>query len=107
MSRKDRIYDALYLELLPEHCLIEDESHLHHVPENAQSHFKITIVSAQFNQLTRIARHRLVQKLLENEFKVGLHALSLHLFTQQEWEVKGGDIPSSPPCRGGKHKEFG
>jgi BolA protein len=43
-------------------------------------------VSSEFNGKTQIARHRLVNSLLKDEFDAGLHALSLRLKTPEEWE---------------------
>jgi BolA protein len=49
------------------------------------------MVSAAFTGKTPIARHRLVNALLKDEFDHhGLHALSLRLKTPQEWEREGG-----------------
>lgn len=49
--------------------------------------FAVAIVSDAFAGKTQIARHRLVNSLLKDEFDtMGLHALSLRLKTPQEWE---------------------
>jgi stress-induced morphogen len=49
--------------------------------------FTLTVVSPQFNDLTRIKRHRMINTLLKEEFDdKGLHALSLQLKTPAEWE---------------------
>lgn len=105
MSRTQRIHDALFNALIPEVLTIEDETHQHHVAPDAESHFKIILVSTQFIGQARLARHRLVNSLLANEFQLGLHALSLHLFTPAEWERHSGNTSSSPLCRGGKWLE--
>lgn len=101
MSRKERIDQCLRHELKPEVLDIQDESHRHHVPEGAESHYKITLVSDAFSQQARIARHRRVNQLLAGEFERGLHALSLFLYTPQEWQSMSAEVPDSPPCRGG------
>ncbi len=102
MSRKQRIHHALTLELNPDTLIIDDESHRHHVPAGAESHFKVVAVSKGFESLSRVARHRMVNSFLSNEFTIGLHALSLHLYTPTEWLQKSADIPASPACRDGK-----
>ena len=102
MSRKQRIENAITDQLKPEKLLIEDESHRHHVPEGAESHFKITAVATDFEQLNRIARHRFINNLLADEFNTGLHALSLHLYTPDEWLQMSTKVPPSPACRDGK-----
>lgn len=105
MSRKQRIYDALSVELKPDSLIIEDESHRHHVPNDAQSHFKVIAVATMFENLGRVARHRLINTLLVTEFQEGLHALSLHLYTPNEWALKTTEVPVSPDCRHGKHRD--
>lgn len=105
MSRKNRIEALIEQELIPVYLSVEDESANHHVPENAQTHFKVTVVSSQFTDLSRIARHRLLNQLLKNEFELGLHALSMHLFAPEEWENRGKSVLNSPACKGGFNKE--
>ena len=58
MLRKDRIEQILNQELQPTYLSVEDESANHHVPEGAETHFKVIAVSPRFSDLTRIARHR-------------------------------------------------
>lgn len=53
----------------------------------APADFAVAIVSSAFAGKTQIARHRLVNSLLKDEFdNMGLHALSLRLKTPEEWE---------------------
>lgn len=104
MLRKNRIKDLLNRELSPVYLNVEDESSNHHVPENAQTHFKVTAVSEQFTGLTPIARHRLLNHLLSEEFTLGLHALSMHLFTPEEWKNSNKTLLKSPSCRDGFKK---
>ncbi|AWN74627.1 BolA family protein [Legionella anisa] len=105
MSRKTRIEELINQELDPAFLNVEDESSNHHVPEGAQTHFKITLVSSRFIGLSRIARHRLLNQLLKEEFELGLHALSMHLFTPDEWENRSKAVLQSPVCKGGFNKE--
>ncbi|MES9843848.1 MAG: BolA/IbaG family iron-sulfur metabolism protein [Candidatus Sedimenticola sp. PURPLELP] len=97
---EQKIQDALK----PMHLEVIDESHMHNVPEDAQSHFKVIVVSDQFEGKNLLARHRLVNGLIKQEFDQGLHALALHTMTPQEWFDKGGVAPSSPECLGGGAK---
>ncbi|QRN03244.1 BolA/IbaG family iron-sulfur metabolism protein [Legionella sp. MW5194] len=101
MSRKQRIEDLLMSQLAPVHLSVENESHRHHVPEGAETHFKVIAVSDQFTSLNRVARHRLLNRLLADELQTGLHALSLHLYTPAEWQEKEGKVMNSPACRDG------
>ncbi len=105
MSRTNRIEELVNQELSPVFLNVEDESANHHVPEGAQTHFKLTIVSSRFTDLSRIARHRLLNQLLSEEFELGLHALSMHLFTPDEWEARNNTVLQSPACKGGFKKE--
>ena len=98
MSRQQRIQNALFLEIKPDTLLVEDESHRHQVPAGAETHFKVVAVSSCFEHLNRIARHRLINNCLATEFTTGLHALSLHLYTPNEWLQKSKQMPTSPPC---------
>jgi BolA protein len=101
MSRKQRIEDKLRSELSPLHLEVTDESHMHSVPEGAESHFKVLIVSDRFAEQKLVGRHRLVNRLLGDELGSGLHALALHTWTPEEWFDRGGVAPESPQCMGG------
>lgn len=102
MSRKSRIQDCLSTALTPMHLEVSDESHMHNVPEGAESHFKVLAVSETFNGQKLIDRHRCVNALVRDELASGLHALAIHAWTPQEWFDKGGgEAPSSPECLGG------
>src|SRR5215208_838140 len=100
MTRSKRIESKL-LEVVPKYFEIYNESSKHHVAEGSETHFKMIIVSPVFDGLTKIERHRLIHKLLADELQNGLHALTLHLFTEKEWESKSNIDRSSPNCRGG------
>lgn len=101
MSRKSNIERRLHDALEPVHLEVADESHMHSVPEGAESHFKVTVVSDRFQGVKLVSRHRLINQLLSAEFGSGLHALALHTWTPEEWFEKGGTAPESPPCLGG------
>lgn len=104
MSRQIRIQEQLQCKISPAYLNVEDESHHHHVPKGAQTHFKVIAVSTQFSGLSRVARHRLINHCLDNEFKSGLHALSMHLYTPEEWETKKITLLKSPTCKDGYNK---
>ena len=101
MSRKERIEEILIAQFSPTYLNVEDESHQHHVPKDAQTHFKITMAADEFTPLGRIDRHRLINKLLKNDFDNGMHALSMYLYSPHEWELKRESVPNSPSCRDG------
>ena len=101
MTRKERIEQHLVTGFNPVILQVEDESKNHHVPENAQTHYKITMVTEQFTELSRIQRHRLINQLLKEEFDTGMHALSMHLYSPIEWETQDKSQLKSPACRDG------
>ncbi|WNO07518.1 BolA family protein [Teredinibacter sp. KSP-S5-2] len=98
MSRKQRITDLLTSEFKSSHLEVLDESHGHSVPKGAESHFKVVMVCESFQNMSKVKRHQTLYKLMDSEFAAGLHALSLHLYTAEEWQ---GQAPASPPCAGG------
>ncbi len=101
MTMQSQITEKLQHALAPEHLEVVNESHLHNVPAGSESHFKVFIVSNDFKGLPLIARHRLVNKALEEALHEGIHALALHTMTMEEWFVRGG-VPDSPQCIGGE-----
>jgi BolA family transcriptional regulator, general stress-responsive regulator len=72
----------------PEILAIEDESSRHagHSGERAggESHFRVRIVSAVFQGLSRVERQRRVYAVLADEIAAGLHALALTTLTPEE-----------------------
>lgn len=106
MSRLQRMHDALSSHLTPDVLTLENESSHHRVPVGSETHVKLTVVSTAFCGLNRIARHRLVHAIIQPEFALGLHALTLHLYTPSEWEQPSrSDIRKSPTCLGGSHSK--
>ena len=77
-----------------------DESSGHNVPAGAESHFKVTAVSAVFAGESRINRHRRINALLEREFAAGMHACALHLYSDEECQQRNSTAPQSPACAG-------
>ncbi|MCU7904893.1 MAG: BolA/IbaG family iron-sulfur metabolism protein [Candidatus Thiodiazotropha sp. (ex Epidulcina cf. delphinae)] len=85
----------------PLHLEVIDESHMHNVPEGAESHFKVVLVSDAFQGEKLIHRHRQVNQVLAEELQGSVHALALHTLTQEDWFNRGGTVPDSPECLGG------
>ena len=69
------------------HLEVINESHMHSGP-NTESHFKVILVSDEFEDVKLVQRHRRINELLKFELENGVHALSLHLFTNNEWKDK-------------------
>ena len=99
-ARQQRILEKMLAELTLSHIDVADESSGHKVPAGAESHFKVIAVGAVFAEHSRIARHRLVNKLLQSEFDSGMHACALHLYSEDEWLLRQNQAPQSPDCAG-------
>lgn len=58
---------------------VHDDSHLHagHAGAREGRHFSVNIVSARFQGLSRVARHRLVYDALHSLMPRGIHALAI------------------------------
>jgi len=83
------------------HLDVVNESNNHNVPPGSESHFKVVLVSNEFENQGLVARHRTVNKLLAEELANNIHALALHTYTEAEWLARSEGAPMSPPCLGG------
>jgi len=99
MTMQATISQKIQDAISPLHLEVENESHMHNVPAGSESHFKILVVSDQFDGQMLIKRHRLINQILSDELQQ-IHAMALHTMTPDEWAEKGA-APSSPPCQGG------
>jgi BolA protein len=75
---------------------LENESSMHNVPADSETHFKLIIVSKDFNGLSKVDRHKNIYFSL-NEIMRNIHALSIQAFTIEEYE-KNPSILISPDC---------
>jgi stress-induced morphogen len=100
MSMHQRIHDKLVDALAPAALEVINESHMHSGPAT-ESHWKVVVVTAGFEAVPLVRRHRMVNQTLAAELASGVHALSIHAYTPNEWTARGEQIPPSPPCRGG------
>ncbi len=101
MNMQARIESKLSAQLNPHHLQVINESDNHNVPPGSESHFKVVVVSDEFEGKALLARHRRVNAVLQEELQSGIHALALHTYTQQEWAQTQEGAPASPPCHGG------
>jgi len=101
MQIQQQIEQKLREQFAPLHLEVNNESHMHDVPEGSESHFRVVLVTPQFEGKPLIQRHRAVNATLDQELKGQIHALALHTMTPEEWFAKGGKAPESPPCLGG------
>ncbi|GAA4338925.1 BolA family transcriptional regulator [Pigmentiphaga soli] len=77
--------------LAPSRLDIGDDSHLHAGHAGAQGgagHYRVRIVSRQFEGLSRLARHRLVYDRLADLIPREVHALALQALTPEEDSAK-------------------
>ncbi|PSJ16959.1 BolA family protein [Nitrosomonas supralitoralis] len=100
MNIKNSIETKLQ-SLQPQFLKVTNESHMHNVPKGSESHFKVTIVSDEFNGKLLLVRHRMINEILAEELAHSIHALVLHTMTSEEWFEKSGTPNHSPPCLGG------
>jgi len=84
-------HDALlerFRQAFPEAVIqVEDESHLHvgHAgAEGGAGHFRVRVIDARFNELQRIARHRLVYSAVSDWMPDRVHALNIIAMTLEE-----------------------
>jgi BolA protein len=85
--RVDRIRALLETAFEPEMLTIEDDSHKHAGHEGAKSgmgHFSVSIVSAHFNGMRMLARHRAVYAALDDMMQTDIHALAIDAVASDE-----------------------
>ena len=73
--------------LEPQQVSIADESERHAGHEGAKSgggHYRLRLVSARFEGLNKVARHRLVYDCLREMMQKEIHALAMTLLTPAE-----------------------
>jgi BolA protein len=91
MSVADLIRQKLTGSFSPIELIVTDESAKHAGHSGArpegETHFDIRLVSASFDGLSRVERHRRVYAVLSDELKTQVHALSLATLTPAEvWQ---------------------
>ena len=71
------IETRLRATLAPLSIAVQDDSHQHvgHAGAREGGHYSVTLVSARFTGLGRVARHRLVYHSLDELMLHGIHAL--------------------------------
>ncbi|XP_024890539.1 bolA-like protein DDB_G0274169 isoform X1 [Temnothorax curvispinosus] len=97
---ENSIRGKLEAALKPLHCDVINESYMHNVPKNSETHFKVVVVSEKFDKQPLIKRHRMINQLLQAELQGGVHALSIVAKTPEQWETSN-TVTASPACRGG------
>ncbi|AHX11670.1 bolA-like family protein [Neorickettsia helminthoeca str. Oregon] len=62
------------------------EEHFGHTGYSKNSHFEVVVVSSDFDGLTRVVRHKMLFKILEKYLNNGVHAISMKLWTVDEYK---------------------
>ena len=101
LSVQGRIEEKLATAIDLAHLEVINESHNHNVPAGSSSHFKVVLVSDEFQGQSLLNRHKRINQLLQIELANDIHALAIHTMTPVEWVKKKGQAPMSPPCLGG------
>ena len=100
MNIEQTLTERLETSLAPVHLEVINESHMHNVPANSETHFKIVVASECFMGWRQVKRHQHIYGLVGDLLAGELHALALHTYTPEEWSLTN-HAPDSPNCRGG------
>ena len=87
-QRLETIQQRLQDAFNPESLVVDDESHLHVGHEGAKDgrgHFRVTLVSDAFKGQRMLARHRAIYDALGDLMKTDIHALSIEVFSTDEF----------------------
>ena len=83
MKRKQRILKKIEKELINFSTEIIDNSYLHSGHNNFdgsnETHIMIKLLNQSSKNINRLDIHRKINKLLNNEFKMGLHSLEIKI----------------------------
>ena len=90
LKRKINIENLILKIFKPEFLSVIDVSEQHrghkNFKEGVESHFEIIIVSEKFINLSRIERHRMVNRILKEEFLSDLHSVIIKTYTIEEYK---------------------
>lgn len=78
MELEDVIYSAISTNVKCSHLDVSGDGR----------HFDAVVVSDEFMNKSRIERHRLIYAALGDKMREEVHALSMKLYTNTEWENK-------------------
>ncbi len=85
---KDKIISKIKEALSAVYVDVIDESfkHVGHAGAAQGGHFILKVVSDRFNGVSLIDRNRFIYRLLEEEMKGEIHAITIRAMTAEEWE---------------------
>ena len=91
MTIEEEIKQRVQQAFAPDYMELVNESYKHagHAGDNGtgQTHFLLIIVSDVFQECSRIQRQQKVYANLQTLFSKGLHALSMRLYTVEEYRA--------------------
>lgn len=96
MTVTESILQKIKKDFSPEHLELIDESHKHS-GNRKESHFKLILSSPSFEGMNTLKRHRMVHESLKEELAGPVHALSLSLYTPEEWQEEASPL-KTPDC---------
>ena len=89
MKRKSKIEKVIKDYFEPYYFSVLDVSEQHRghqsFREGTESHFKIIIVSKIFDNKKKIDRHRMVNKILKDDYSKDLHSITIKALTLEEF----------------------
>jgi BolA protein len=102
MSVRENVEAILRDKLAPEHLEVVNESHMHSVAKDSETHFKVIVVSPLFEGVSAVKRHQLVYGALgdimgKKPSQGGIHALAITSRTPAEW-AESPAANESPLC---------
>ncbi|QIZ85787.1 BolA/IbaG family iron-sulfur metabolism protein [Bermanella marisrubri] len=102
MMIQETIEQKLNDQFSVKHLEIVNESHMHSVPANSETHFKVVLVADEFAGMNKVKQHQAIYAALKDELAGPVHALALHTFAPDTWQKQS--VPDSPNCLGGNGK---
>ena len=88
MSAEQSMREKLMIAFEPTRLDVVNESHLHaghrSSPGTGESHFSVLVVAEKFAGKSRVERHRMVNDVLADAFKNGVHALAIKAYARGE-----------------------
>jgi len=104
MTVQENVTEKLREKLAPQHLEVVNESHMHAGPKDAETHFKVVVVSPLFEGMSAVKRHQLVYGALgdmmgKKPSQGGIHALAITSRTPTEW-AQSPEANVSPLCAG-------
>ncbi|HLG20773.1 MAG TPA: BolA family protein [Bdellovibrionota bacterium] len=84
----DQMKKAIQEQLSPTHLELADESvqHLGHSQASGGGHFRLLVVSTQFEGKSLVDRHRMVYDAVNMGNNPAIHALAIRAYTPEEWK---------------------